>query len=42
VPNNPFTGDSTIAKTAAGTSAWYYEQATGTFRANDTAAHGAL
>ncbi len=39
VPVNPYTGTNTIGNGAAGTSAWYYDEATGTFRANDAAAH---
>ena len=40
LPNNPFTNTNTVGTGANGTSAWYYD-ATGLFRANDTAAHAA-
>ncbi|MEP0845152.1 MAG: prepilin-type N-terminal cleavage/methylation domain-containing protein [Phycisphaerae bacterium] len=39
VPNNPYTNTNTIGNGAVGTSAWYYDAATGTFRANDEAGH---
>lgn len=39
VPLNPFMGTSTIGNGAVGTSAWYYDDVTGTFRANCHAAH---
>lgn len=37
VPNNPFTGTNTVSAGAADSSAWFYDEATGVFRANDTA-----
>lgn len=37
IPNNPFTSTNTVSAGAADSSAWYYDQATGVFRANDTA-----
>ena len=37
VPANPQTGTADISDGAVGTSAWYYDQATGGFRANDSA-----
>lgn len=37
IPNNPFTGTNTISKGANDTSAWYYDEAIGVFRPNDTA-----
>ena len=40
IPSNPYTNTNTVGSTAAGTTAWYYDAATGTFKANDTAAHG--
>lgn len=36
VPHNPFTGTNTVGNGPAGTSAWYYNPATGEFRANDS------
>lgn len=45
IPNNPFTSPQTNAVTntaaQAPTSAWYYNQSTGEFRADDSAAHAA-
>lgn len=38
-PNNPFTDASTVGSGAVGSSDWYYDAATGQFRANDDAAH---
>ena len=38
-PNNPFTDTNTVGTGAAGSSDWYYDAATGQFRANDDAAH---
>ena len=40
VPNNPFTGTNDLATTGLDTSAWYYNQATGEFRANSTGHDG--
>ena len=37
VPNNPYTVTSTVSAGAADSSAWYYNETTGEFRANDTA-----
>jgi len=37
VPNNPYSGTNTVSAGAADSSAWYYDESTGTFRANDTA-----
>ncbi len=37
IPNNPHTGANTVTAGAADSSAWYYDQDTGVFRANDTA-----
>ncbi len=37
LPSNPFTLTSTVSAGAVGTSAWYYDQATGEFCANDSA-----
>ena len=39
IPNNPYTSANTIGSGAAGTSDWYYDATTGTFRANDAAGH---
>ncbi len=39
VPNNPFGTGNTISAGAVGTSDWYYDQTTGTFKANDNASH---
>ncbi len=36
IPNNPYTGTNTVSAGSADSSAWYYDQATGVFRANDT------
>ncbi len=41
IPNNPYTNTNTVTSTAVGTSAWYYDATTGTFKANDTAGHAA-
>jgi len=35
-PNNPLAGTKTIGSGAPGTSAWYYNETTGEFRANDS------
>ena len=40
VPNNPFSSTNTVGNGAVGTSAWHYDETTGAFKANDTAAHG--
>lgn len=37
IPLNSFTGTRDITDGAVGTSAWYYDEATGDFRANDSA-----
>ena len=37
VPNNPYTSTATVTAGAADSSAWYYDEDTGQFRANDTA-----
>ena len=37
VPKNPFVGTSTIGNGAVGSSAWYYDETTGEFYANDSA-----
>jgi general secretion pathway protein G len=37
MPTNPNTGTSTISAGAVGSSAWYYDESTGAFHANDTA-----
>jgi general secretion pathway protein G len=37
IPNNSFTNTNTIGNGAVGSSAWYYDEATGDFRANDSA-----
>lgn len=37
IPNNPFTLTNTVSTGSADSSAWYYVQSTGVFRANDTA-----
>jgi general secretion pathway protein G len=36
IPKNPFTLTNTIGSGAVGSSAWYYDQASGDFHANDT------
>lgn len=41
IPPNPFTGKSTVGSGPIGSSDWYYDQATGEFRANDSDAHAA-
>lgn len=40
LPSNPFTGTNTVANTAAGTSAWFWDGA-GNFHANDSTANAA-
>jgi general secretion pathway protein G len=44
IPPNPFSGVNTLSTTVppAATLGWYYVQATGEFRANDSAAHKLL
>lgn len=37
IPNNPYTDTNTVSDGAADSSAWYYDEDTGQFRANDTA-----
>ena len=39
VPTNPYTHTATVGSGAVGSSAWYYNEVTGVFRANDAAAH---
>ena len=41
IPNNPYTSTSTTGTGAVGSSAWYYNDGTGVFKANDTAGHAA-
>lgn len=41
-PDNPFTTSDTIGTGGVGTSAWYYNQTTGEFRANCHAGHALL
>lgn len=41
IPVNPYTNTNTVGTGAVGSSAWYYDQTTGEFRANDSAAHAA-
>ena len=36
IPNNPYTSANTVGAGALDSSAWYYDQAAGTFRANNT------
>jgi general secretion pathway protein G len=40
IPNNPYTSTNTVGDGAADSSAWYYDEDTGTFRANDAAHTG--
>ena len=43
IPNNPFSNVNTITNEVAGAGkGWYYNEATGEFRANDSVAHRAL
>ena len=42
VPVNPYTDTATVDTGPVGTSAWYYNQATGEFLANDSEGHRAL
>lgn len=37
IPKNPFTLTNTVSAGAVGTSAWHYDESTGTFSANDSA-----
>lgn len=37
IPNNPYTNTPTVGSGAVGSSAWYYDASTGTFRANHDA-----
>lgn len=37
IPQNPFTQTATVSKGAVGSSAWYYDESTGDFKANDSA-----
>ena len=39
IPANPYTNTTTIGTGAVGSSAWYYDETTGTFRANNGAAY---
>ena len=41
MPNNPFTDTVPLSDGAVGSSAWYYDQATGHIAPNDSAAHRA-
>ena len=41
IPNNPYTSTNTVGSTGLGTTAWYYDATTGTFKANDSAGHAA-
>jgi general secretion pathway protein G len=38
IPKNPNVGENTVGDGAVGSSAWYYDETTGDFRANDSAA----
>lgn len=40
IPNNPFTDTNAVTKGVDDTSAWYYDDSTGEFLANDTAHTG--
>ncbi|MCK6483890.1 MAG: prepilin-type N-terminal cleavage/methylation domain-containing protein [Phycisphaerae bacterium] len=43
IPTNPFSNTNDVTNTAVGSSkAWYYNETTGEFKANDSAAHAAL
>ena len=42
IPSNPYTTSKTVGDGAVGTSAWYYNQDTGEFRANNSAEHREL
>jgi len=42
LPINPKTGTSTVSDGAYGSSAWYYDETTGEFRANDSAESAGL
>jgi general secretion pathway protein G len=39
IPTNPYSNTSTVGATAVGTTAWYYDETTGTFRANNAAGY---
>lgn len=39
IPANPYTNANAVGAGAVGTSDWFYDEATGTFRANDANAH---
>ena len=39
IPMNPFTSTNTLSDGAVGTSDWYYDENTGLFQANDSAAN---
>lgn len=39
IPTNPYSNTNTIGATAVGTTAWYYDETTGTFRANNSASY---
>ncbi len=41
IPTNPFANTDTLGTGALGSSAWYYDETNGEFRANDTAEHAA-
>lgn len=41
IPTNPFANDDSIGTGGYASSGWYYNEANGEFRANDTAEHGA-
>lgn len=43
IPTNPYTNTNDVTTDAVGpTKAWYYDQVTGTFKANDSTPHAAL
>jgi general secretion pathway protein G len=39
VPDNPATGGNSVDNAAVGSSDWYYNETTGTFKANDSSEH---
>lgn len=41
IPNNPYTGGNSVGTGGLGTSDWYYNASSGTFRANDTTENAA-
>lgn len=41
MPANPHTSTTTVGSGGIGSSAWFYDESDGTFRANDTEAHAA-